>query len=323
MHKFIFFNILRKWPGFFPSDPINLFALSLQPFFVDALSHALIAYILFSAPGLNALIPFAILGAVIMDADILFSWISDRTPSLYLFSHGGITHSLAGAIVLSLLAYVTVIFLSAAGVISAGAASVVYGFAAVLAGALLHIAIDISAVPGIPVLAPFSDRKYSLGILPGPSLLLFIAAFVLVMEVALSMATFSSAIELYGIVVVVYITVRAGMFLAVGIQLPGRKIPSVNPLRWLVILEDATAYRIRTYTLFRGYSEETVFEKFNNTDARDLFAVSQFPEVRRFLFFSYAVTAERNGPVIILADPLREKGLLSYPSKYKRIEVRI
>jgi inner membrane protein len=258
-----------------------------------------------------------------MDADILFSWISDRTPSLYLFSHGGITHSLAGAIVLSLLAYVTVIFLSAAGVISAGAASVVYGFAAVLAGALLHIAIDISAVPGIPVLAPFSDRKYSLGILPGPSLLLFIAAFVLVMEVALSMATFSSAIELYGIVVVVYITVRAGMFLAVGIQLPGRKIPSVNPLRWLVILEDATAYRIRTYTLFQGYSEETVFEKFKNTDARDLFAVSLFPEVRRFLFFSYVVTAERNGPVLILADPLREKGLLSYPSKYKRIEVKI
>jgi inner membrane protein len=291
---------------------------------VDALSHALIACILFSAPWFNPLIPFAILGSVIMDADILFSWISDRIPSLYLFTHGGITHSIAGAVILCLLAWFTVILLSAAGVISgAVAATGVYGFAALLTGAFLHIVIDVSAVPGIPVLAPFSDRKYSLGILPGPSLLLFIAAFVLVMEVALSMATFSSAIELYGIVVVVYITVRAGMFLAVGIQLPGRKIPSVNPLRWLVILEDATAYRIRTYTLFRGYSEETVFEKFKNTEARDLFAVSQFPEVRRFLFFSYAVTAERNGPVIILADPLREKGLLSYPSKYKRIEVKI
>jgi inner membrane protein len=259
-----------------------------------------------------------------MDADILFSWISDRIPSLYLFTHGGITHSIAGVVVLSLLAYFTVILLSAAGVISgAVTATGVYGFAALFAGALLHIVIDVSAIPGIPVLAPFSDRKYSLGILPGPSLLLFIAAFVLVMEVALSMTTFSSAIELYGIVVIIYITVRAGMFLTVGIQLPGRKIPSVNPLRWLVILEDATAYRIRTYTLFRGYSEETVFEKFKNTDARDLFEVSPFPEVRRFLFFSYAVTAERNGPVLILADPLREKGLLYYPAKYKRIEVKI
>jgi len=290
---------------------------------VDALSHALIAVILFSAPGLNPLIPFAILGAVIMDADILFSWISDRIPSLYLFTHGGITHSIAGAVVLSLLAYLTVISLSAAEVISGAGAVGMYGFAAILAGALLHIVIDVSAVPGIPVLAPFSDRKYSLGILPGPSLLLFVAAFVLVMEVALSMATFSSAIELYGIVVVVYITVRAGMFLAVGIQLPGRKIPSVNPLRWLVILEDATSYRTRTYTLFKGYSDEAVFEKYKNADASDVFAVSQFPEVRRFFFFSYAVTAERNGQVLVLADPLRVKGLLSYPSKYKRIEVKI
>jgi inner membrane protein len=291
---------------------------------VDSLSHALIVYILFYATGQNLLIPFAILGAVIMDADILFSWISDRIPSLYLLTHGGITHSVAGAIVLSLLGYLTLILLSAAEVISgAVAASGVYGFAAVLAGALVHIVIDVLAIPGIPVIAPFSDRKYSLGILPGPSLLLFVAAFVLVMEVALSMTTFSSAIELYGIVVVVYITVRAGMFLAVGIQLPGRKIPSVNPLRWLVILEDATSYRIRTYTVFKGYSEETVFEKFKNTDASDFFAVSQFPEVRRFLFFSYVVTVERNGPVLILADPLREKGVLYYPSKYKRIEVKI
>jgi inner membrane protein len=290
---------------------------------VDALSHALIAYILFSASGQNPLIPFAILGAVIMDADILFSWISDRIPSLYLFTHGGITHSIAGAVVVSLLAYLTVISLSAAEVISGAGAVGVYGFAAILAGALLHIVIDVSAVPGIPVLAPFSDRKYSLGILPGPSLLLFVAAFVLVTELALSMATFSSSIELYGIVVVIYITVRAGMFLAVGVQLPGRKIPSVNPLRWLVIREDVTSYRTCTYTLFKGYSEETVFEKYKNADASDVFAVSQFPEVRRFFFFSYVVTAERNGPVLILADPLRVKGLLYYPSKYKRIEVKI
>jgi len=290
---------------------------------VDALSHALIAVILFSASGQNQLIPFAILGAVIMDTDILFSWISDRIPPLYLFTHGGITHSIAGAVVLSLLAYLTVISLMAAEVISGAGAVGMYGFAAILAGALLHIMIDVSAVPGIPVLAPFSDRKYSLAVLPGPSLLLFVTAIVLVMEVALSMATFSSAIELYGIVVVIYITVRAGMFLAVGIQLPGRKIPSVNPLRWLVILEDATSYRTRTYTLFKGYSEETVFEKYKNADASDVFAVSQFPEVRRFFFSSYAVTAERNGQVLILADPLRVKGLLYYPSKYKRIEVKI
>ena len=86
-----------------------------------------------------------------MDADILFSWISDRIPSLYLFTHGGITHSIVGAVVLSLLAYFTVISLSVAGIISADVpAPGVYGFAAILAGAFLHIVIDVSAVPGHP-----------------------------------------------------------------------------------------------------------------------------------------------------------------------------
>jgi inner membrane protein len=47
--------------------------------------------------GLTPLLPFAILGAVIMDADIFFSLISDSNPPLYLFTHGGIAHSLAGA----------------------------------------------------------------------------------------------------------------------------------------------------------------------------------------------------------------------------------
>ena len=130
---------------------------------MDALSHALIAVILFSASGQNQLIPFAILGAVIMDADILFSWISDRIPSLYLFTHGGITHSIAGAVVLSLLAYLTVISLSAAKVISGAGAVGVYGFAAILAGAFLHIVIDVSAGPGHPGPCPVFRKEILTG----------------------------------------------------------------------------------------------------------------------------------------------------------------
>ncbi|MCX6683519.1 MAG: metal-dependent hydrolase [Methanoregula sp.] len=292
---------------------------------MDALSHALIASILFSAPGLMPLIPFAVFGAVIPDADIVFPKISDRNPSLYLFTHGGIAHSIAGVFVLSLLAYGTVVLLAAAGIIPTGsvAAAGVYGFAAVLAGALLHIAIDVSACPGIPVFAPFSDRKYTLGILPGPSLLLAVAALGLVMVVTLPLLPFSSAIVIYGSVVIVYIAVRAGMFLVAGVILPGRKIPSINPFRWLVIREDETSYKVRNYTLFSGYSDEAEFEKFRNTDARELAAAAQFPNVRRFFFFSYIVTAERNGSVLILADPLREKGYLYYPVHFRRIEVNL
>jgi inner membrane protein len=291
---------------------------------VDALSHALIAYILFSSPGLIPLIPFAVLGAVIPDADILFSVISDRNPSLYLFTHGGIAHSIIGAFVLSLLAYGSVILLVPAGITPASAvtAAGVYGFAAVLAGALMHIMIDLSAIPGIPLLAPVSDRKYTLGILPGPSLLLAVAAFCVVVATMLSLLPFSSAMVFYGITVVLYVSVRAGTFLIAAVTLPGRKIPAINPFRWLVIQEDESLYAIRQYTLLRGYSDETVFEKFKDTDARETGLASQIPEVRRFLFFSYIVTAERTGTGLILSDPLREKGYLQYPMHYKRVEVK-
>ena len=290
---------------------------------MDALSHALIASILFSAPGLTPLIPFAVLGAVIPDADIVFPKISETNPSLYLFTHGGIAHSIAGVFALTLLAYGMVVLLAAAGIIPASsiAAAGVYGFGAVLAGALLHLALDVSACPGIPVFAPFSDRKYTLGILPGPSLLLAVAALGLVMVVTLPLLPFSSAIVIYGSVVILYIAVRAAMFLVAAVKLPGRKVPSINPFRWLVIQEDETSYKVRTYTLFFGYSGEAEFEKFRNTDAGELAVAAQLPKVRRFFFYSYIVTAERTGSVLILTDPLREKGYLYYPQLHKRVEV--
>jgi inner membrane protein len=293
--------------------------------FVDALSHALIAVILFSGPGLLPLIPFAVLGAVIPDIDILFVRISDRNPSLYLFTHGGIAHSIAGVFVLSLIAYSTVILLAAAGIIPAGApaAAGMYGFAAILAGALLHLLIDVSAIPGIPVLAPFSDRKYTLGILPGPSLLLAVAAFGLVVVTVLSILSFSSALVLYGMIVIFSLAVRVGIFLIATGTLPGRKIPTINPLRWLVIEEDESSYMTRYYTLFRGCSDDAVFEKFRNTDSHEIAVASYLPEVRRLRFFSYIVTAERTGSVLVLSDPLRERGLLYYPTNYKRVEVKL
>ena len=72
---------------------------------MDSLTHALVADILSYSLGFPQFIPFAVIGAVIIDTDVLFSRISDRHPSLYLFAHGGIAHSLAGAVVLSALAY--------------------------------------------------------------------------------------------------------------------------------------------------------------------------------------------------------------------------
>lgn len=292
---------------------------------MDALSHALIASIMFSASGFAPLLPFAILGTVIPDADILFPAISDTTPSLYLFTHGGITHSISGAFVISLIVYVTVVMLGVVGIAPPGTSTAAgaFGFAAVLAGALLHLVIDVAAYPGIPFLAPFSDRKYTLGILPGPSMLLAVAAAGCVVAVTFSFLPFSSAIMLYGGTVILYIAVRTVMFMIAAVKLPGRKIPSINPFHWLVIQEDERSYIIRDYTLFHGYSEEVVFTKFRNTDAHETGAASRFSEVRRFFFFSYIVTAERVGSVLVLTDPLREKGYLYYPMKFRRVEVKL
>jgi inner membrane protein len=290
---------------------------------VDALSHALITIILFSSPGLLPLIPFAVLGAVIPDTDVLFPVISDRHPSLYLFTHGGIAHSVAGVLVISLLAYSTVVLLAAAGTIPSAiiATAGVYGIVAILAGALLHLLIDISAIPGIPVFSPFSDTKYTLGILPGPSLLLAVAAAGVVVLTVLPLMSFSSALALYGTILLLYVAVRVSVFLIAATTLPGRKIPAINPFRWLAIEEDESSYTLRNCTLFRHPSKETVFEKFRNTDLQETGSVSHLPEVRRFRFFSYIVTAEKKGSVLVLSDPLREEGLLYYPMNFKRVEV--
>ncbi|OPY37044.1 MAG: hypothetical protein A4E35_01507 [Methanoregula sp. PtaU1.Bin051] len=290
---------------------------------MDALSHALIAYILFSTPGLSPLIPFVIVGAVIPDIDIFFSPVADLNPSLYLFTHGGVLHSIAGALVLSLVTYAVSVLLAAGAIIPAGIVSVtgIYGFAAILAGALLHLAIDLPATPGIPVLAPFSNRQYSLNIFPGPSFLLAFAALGTALVTLLRLLPFSSALLLFGSTVVAYIAVRAGMFLVADAALPGRKIPTINPLRWLVIRENEQSYAVQFHTFFSGLSEEAVFPKYKDTDDAEVTGSLEYPEVRRMVFSSYLVTAERIGDVLILADPLREKGFLYYPPKYKRVAV--
>jgi inner membrane protein len=292
---------------------------------VDALSHALIAGILYSVTGLSPLLPFAILGAVIMDEDIFFSLISDTIPSLYLFTHGGIAHSLAGAIVLSVLAYLSIVMITIAGIISlpALAGFGIYGFAAVVGGAFSHLVIDVMACPGIPLFAPFVDRKYTLGILPGPSILIAGAALALIVVTVTGTLAFSQALTFYAWIVLLYLTIRGGFFLVAFKRLPGRKVPGVNPFRWLVISDDDTSCTVRQYTMFRGFSGESVFTKYKDTSAAEVMSALRFPEVRRLFFHSCCVTAERKESVLILSDPLRENGYLYYPPHFKRVAVTI
>jgi inner membrane protein len=288
---------------------------------VDALSHALIVIIILLALGLPDFIPFAVIGAVIPDADIFFPLISDRSPRLYLFTHGGIAHSFAGAVVLSILAFLVIGGTRATGFVPSPLFAE-YGGAAFLtmvAAAFLHLFIDLLACPGIPILAPFSDRKYTLAILPGPSLLVMGAAVGISVLIATSRVPVISGLTLYAAIVILYLACRMGIFLFAAVTLPGRRVPMINPFHWLVITENDAAFTIRHYTVFGGYHAGEVIEKFRNTDAREVAPYLGIAEVRRVRFYSSIMTVEKVGSSLIFCDPLREKGYLSYPPAFRRI----
>lgn len=292
---------------------------------MDALSHALIAVIILLALGLPTLILFAVIGAVILDADIFFSLISDRSPNLYLFTHGGIAHSIAGAVVMSALAYVTIIAVTITGIIpplippSYGTAV----FAAILASAFLHLVIDFLACPGIPLLAPVSEKKYTPGLLPGPSILLMAIAIAVLVLIISGRAPIITALTLFALAAVLYLAVRAVFFIYAGVKILTKRVPSINPFRWLAIDENDTACTVRHYTISRGFSGGETFRKFKNCSPSEVAQYMDMPEVRRVKFNSYVTTAEKNGSTIAFFDPLREKGYLYYPPKYKRVTLTI
>ena len=185
---------------------------------MDSLTHALAAAIIAYSIGFPQFIPFAVIGAVIIDTDIIFSLISDSHPSLYLFVHGGIAHSLTGAVVMSALAYTGITLAALVGLINpallvrAGPA----GFAAVLFGAFLHIAMDLPATPGIPLFAPKSDKKYALFILPGPSLFMLTVSLFFLIWLALGVVTLAEGMATYAAILVAFLLV------------PVRRVPCIT-----------------------------------------------------------------------------------------------
>jgi inner membrane protein len=292
---------------------------------VDSLTHALVAAILAYALGFPQLLPFAVIGAVIIDTDVLFSLISDRHPSLYLFIHGGIAHSLAGAVVMSVLAYagITLAALSGLVVPSLLAHAGPAGFVAVLAGAFLHIAMDLPATPGLPLLSPVSDKKYALFILPGPSIFLMAVSLFFLIWMALGVVTLAEGMVPYIAILVVFLLVRLAMFFVSRPALRGtwRAIPQVNPLRWLAIYDNGDAWTARDYRIGRGMTDPVRYPKFRNTSPKDIAACSVLPEVQRLQYHSYIVTTEKEDDAIIFSDPLRVSGRIFYPPHFKNIRI--
>ena len=294
---------------------------------MDALSHALVIIIIFlTAGGAPPLLPFAIVGAVIVDADILFGLFSGRSPELYMFTHGGFAHSITGSVVMSGVAIAGIQLAVLAGALPAQAAciSLLLSFPVVLAGALIHLGIDALAYPGIPLLYPLSDRKMTAGILPGPSILLFITTgSIAVTWFAGWLGTFT-AVGTAAAVIVLFLGFRAGVYLVVrSRQLRGRCVPTANPLQWIIIDEDTTSVSVARFFLMRGIIRHENFRKYTSTDSYETEPFLSLPEVRRLKFHSYFMVAEKTGSKFIFSDPLRENGYFRYPPDYRRLEIPI
>ncbi len=289
---------------------------------MDALSHALIAVIIFLAAGsTSSLIPFAVIGAVIVDADIFFRIISDRVPELYIFTHGGFAHSIPGAVAVSGLGTSGILLAVLAGAVPAGVLSIPLplAFFAILAGAGIHLGIDALAYPGIPLLYPLSDSKVTLGILPGPSIFLFITTSAILVARALGQINTPGALAFASAVFILFLVFRALLFLFARQKLPeGRRVPLPNPLHWIIIGENETSFLITRYSLSRGISGSETFEKYISTDIREAEKFQALPEVRRLKFHSYITVAEKTRSEFIFSDPLREKGYFLYPPDYTR-----
>lgn len=289
---------------------------------MDSFSHAIIISIFLVLIGKQEHIPFGILGAVIIDIDVIFKFFSDSNPGLYIFTHGGVTHSFVGAAILASLSYLLIALLrdyipfKENLTLSFG----VMAFFAVMLGAFSHIMIDYLAYPGIPLAYPFSDFKYTFGILAGPSVIIMAASIVYAAAIVTGRASISQP-TLYIAIFLVVLALSAGLKFYVDDRADGMKIPTMNPLKWIIINENEGSFNVRSYDLLTGKNNLTVFDKYNGLSMGEEAVYIDMPEVRRMKYHSYISTVEKNGTKISFHDPLREKGLVWYPPYFKNVSI--
>ncbi len=283
---------------------------------MDSLTHAFLISAVAVVAGLPELISFFVLGAVIPDIDILFKHFSDPSPRFYIFTHGGFTHSLAGSILTGLVAFLVV----SVFYVPTTAAGVFVPLLAVIAGAVSHVFIDFLASPGIPVLYPLSDRKYSLNVFAGPSIFMFVVSIVFAAFFLLGREGVDDLYFFLWIFIAVLV-VRSAVKGYVSYRIPGRVLPNPNLMKWVILDDRGTSVEVRRFQFFRGLSEGTVFPKFLNTTPEEISRYRNLPEVRRHRFYSYLSIARKEGDTISFHDPLREEHYFWYPPAYQSIRV--
>ncbi len=290
---------------------------------MDVLTHGLTASLLLLALDARSALFFGVLGSIAPDLDVLLTFVSDRYPRWYILTHGGVTHSLIGGCLVSLM-----IFCAAAGIVALmptfQAAGILFSAEALLfllAGTLLHLFLDVLAYPGIPLLYPLSDRKYTLGIFPGPSMALF-GLSTLFLALVFSGLTDIQAIPLYGGIVLLFLLFGIGTKITVSVRTSGRTVPTRHPLRWLIVADTGDSYTVSSYHLLRGRLDGKSYLKYSGVTGDEVQRFLKMPELRRQYYHSYMVVVQRDGNTLIFRDPLRDEGIIFYPPYYRQVQVR-
>jgi len=287
---------------------------------VDSLTHAFVVSLLIPSSAPSVYLFAAVLGAIIPDIDVLFKPLSDTHPSLFIFTHGGFTHSIAGAAVVAGLAWFGLILGGMAGACDSCNEVRPVMLLIIFAGACTHLVLDSLASPGIPLFYPVSLKKFTIGIFPGPSIVLFVASIVSVGILARGAGSDSLPL-VYAAFFTIFILLSAGIRYIARIHTRGVLIPTFHPLKWLVIRDENASYILEKYDLFQGITYKGEYVKFTGLDPGDLQRIEGYPEVQRHRFYSYIVTAERTNEGILLKDPLRKERILFYPPYYAEIIV--
>lgn len=286
---------------------------------MDSLTHALLAFLALPASLPSPCLFGVLLGAIIPDIDILFRRLSDPHPSLYILTHGGFSHSLAGGAAIAVLAWIAIGLGSIAGVPLPWEEIPAWLFIAVFAGICTHLLLDLLAFPGIPLLFPFSARKFTLGIFPGPSIVLMGASVILAGLIASGSAP-ASLPSAYAKFCIGFVILSGGIAAYVRLHTRGRVIPTFHPLKWLVVRDEEASFVVERYDLIGGRCTHlSAYRKLEGVEERELLAAEDRPEVIRHRYYSYAVTASRVEGGILLRDPLRAEGILFYPPSYREV----
>ena len=290
---------------------------------MDIFTHAVAILVILFATGNAVLIPFGVLGAVIIDVDMAWFFLARRNPSLYLLHHAGFSHSIFGATVLSAIAFGTTIALSSAGWLPGTLPEgiPVSAFAAMLAGAYLHLFLDWLAAPGLPLLYPLTEKRFGLAMTPMPLFFLLTLLSLGSLGVILFQGLTTELAEVYGAIFAGIIIVSAGMKGIVYRRAPGDSYYTMHPFQWVIIREDNPSYSVVVYDMVHGVLREEKYEKYRNITPEESHRYNGIPEVRRHRYFSYTTLAEKEGSEIRFRDPVREEGLLSYPPWYPSVTV--